>query len=272
VLKLGAYECWFDGEEIVPGSTLEERLATLESLGYQGIQLQRSTIRSLGPATVQEAFADSSIQLCVFSEPWVAQGGLLAADPEDREAALEQVKEWLHWAARLGAAGVNSAIRPNIARPEPPGSLRDREMEILVEQLSRAALVAEETGACVILEPLNRYESHFLNTLEQGVEICRAVGSPAIKIMGDFFHMNIEEADIGQSIEEAGDYLAYIHLADSNRFQPGAGHLDFRPGLAALKRIGYDGFMTLECRIAGDDKARALTESAAYIRDIYDQV
>jgi sugar phosphate isomerase/epimerase len=122
------------------------------------------------------------------------------------------------------------------------------------------------------LEPLNRYESNYLNRLKQGVEICQAVGSPAVKIMADFFHMNIEEADIGQAIEEAADYVVFVHLADSNRYQPGVGHLDFAPGLAALKRIGYDGPMSLECRILGEDKKRALAKSAQYIQEIWDRV
>jgi sugar phosphate isomerase/epimerase len=90
--------------------------------------------------------------------------------------------------------------------------------------------------------------------------------------MADFFHMNIEEIDLGQAIRDTAEHLGYVHLADSNRYQPGAGHLDFRPGLAALKRIGYDGFMTLECRIMGTDKGRALAKSARYIRDLWEQV
>jgi sugar phosphate isomerase/epimerase len=84
--------------------------------------------------------------------------------------------------------------------------------------------------------------------------------------------MNIEEIEIGRAIAESADYLGYVHLADSNRYQPGAGHLDFRPGLAALKQIGYNGFMTLECRVMGEDKGQALIDSARYIRDLWDQV
>jgi sugar phosphate isomerase/epimerase len=90
--------------------------------------------------------------------------------------------------------------------------------------------------------------------------------------MADFFHMNIEEIDMGQAIEETAEYLGYVHLADSNRYQPGAGHLDFQPGLAALKRIGYDGFMTLECRVLGKDKGKALAESAQLVRNLWDKV
>ena len=269
MLKLGTYEAWFDGEVIVPGETLEERLANLEAWGYQGIQIQRRT-RELGLPAIKQALASSSIQLCIFG----GGGRLLAADEETRQAGVKRIKEGLYEAAEVGAVGtiVVPIRQPEIAPPDPPQTLYELEREILIEELTQIAPAAEETGALVILELLNRYESHFLNRLEQGVDICQAVGSPGIKMMADFFHMNIEEADIGQAIEEAGDYIAYVHLADSNRYQPGAGHLDFRPGLAALKRIGYDGFMTLECRILGADKGKALVEAARYIRRIWDEV
>jgi sugar phosphate isomerase/epimerase len=88
--------------------------------------------------------------------------------------------------------------------------------------------------------------------------------------MGDFFHMNIEDDDMGAAIERNADVLAYIHLADSGRYEPGTGHLDFRPGFAALKRIGYDGFMTIEAKIKGDPTVEALAASAEYIRSTWD--
>ena len=270
MLKLGTYEAWFDGEVIVPGETLQERLANLEAWGYQGIQLARPS-RDLGWPAIKEALAASSIELCIAG----GGGGLLAADEETRRAGVEQIKEGLHVAADLGAIGsivVPIRVKPEMSPPEPPRTLHDLEKETLIEELSQIAPTAEETGAFVILEPLNRYETHLLQRLAQAAEICRTVGSPGIKMMADFFHMNIEEADMGKAIEDVADCLAYVHLADSNRYEPGTGHLDFRPGLAALKRIGYDGFMTLECRIMGEDKGKALAESARYIRDIWEQV
>ena len=270
MLKLGTYEAWFDGEVIVPGETLEERLANLEAWGYQGIQFGRRTMQ-LGWPAIKKALANSSVKVCIAG----GGGGLLVADEEARQAGVERIKESLRLKAEVGAVGalvVPIGRQPQVAPPAPPKTLYELEREILIEELAKIAPTAEQAGVPVILEPLNRYETHFLNRLEQGADICRAVGSPGIKIMADFFHMNIEEADIGQAIEEAADYIAYVHLADSNRYQPGAGHLDFRPGLAALKRIGYDGFMTLECRILGEDKGKALVESARYIRDIWAQV
>jgi sugar phosphate isomerase/epimerase len=269
MLRLGTYEAWFDGEIIVPGETLEERLANLEEWGYQGIQLQRRTTE-LGVAALKEALAGSSVQLCIYG----GGGGLLAADEGTRRSAVAQIKTGLREAAELGAIGsIVVPVRvPEIAPPEPPKTLYDLQCEILIEELAEIAPVAEDAGTLVLLEPLNRYESRFLNRLDQAAEICRAVGSPGIKFMADFFHMNIEEIDMGQAIEDTADYLGYVHLADSNRYQPGAGHLDFRPGLAALKRIGYDGFMTLECRILGEDRGQALTESAQLIRDLWAKV
>lgn len=269
MLKLGTYEAWFDGEVIVPGETLEERLANLEEWGYQGIQLHRRTAERGVPA-LKKALAGSSVQLCIYG----GGGGLLAAEKETRDAAVAQIKQGLYQAAELGAIGsIVVPVRvPEIPPPEPPKTLYDLQCEILIEELVEIAPVAEETGARVLLEPLNRYESRFLQRLDQAAEICRAVGSPGIQFMADFFHMNIEEIDMGQAIKDSADYLGYVHLADSNRYQPGAGHLDFRPGLAALKQIGYDGFMTLECRIMGEDKGRALVESARYIRDLWERV
>jgi sugar phosphate isomerase/epimerase len=270
MLRLGTYEAWFDGEVIVPGETLGARLANLEAWGYQGVQLARGTLQMGWPA-IKSALENSPIELCIAG----GGRGLLAADEAERREAVAQIAQGLHLAAEVGAVGsivVPIFGRAQVSPPAPPKTLYELEFEMLVESLSEIAPTAEEAGVSVILEPLNRYETHFMNRLEQGVDICRAVGSPGIKIMADFFHMNIEEIDIGQAIERAADHIAYVHLADSNRYQPGAGHLDFVPGLSALKRIGYDGFMTLECRIMGSDKGQALAKSAEYIREIWDRV
>jgi sugar phosphate isomerase/epimerase len=269
--KLGTYEAWFDGEVIVPGDTLEERLANLEAWGYDGIQLQRKTLSQYTLAELKRVFARSSVKLCIHG----GGSGLLAAEQRTRRDGVEQVKQGLREATDLGALGsivVPIRVQPEIAPPSPPKTIWELEREVLIEELLEIAPVAEETGAKVILEPLNRYESHFLNQLGQAAEICRTVGNKSITFMADFFHMNIEEVDLGRAIEENADYLSYVHLADSNRCEPGAGHLDFRPGLAALKRTGYDGYLTLECRILGADNGKALAESARLIRSIWDGV
>jgi len=270
-MKLGSYDAYFDGDPLVAGETLEERLKNLEAMGFVGVQFC-SRSEALGWPALKEAMAKTNLQVALAG----GSGGLLSGTPEARQDALERAKAGLHLAAELGSIGwviVATARRePQIPAPAPPKTLYEVQREMLIDQLAQLAPVADDTGTLIVLEPLNRYESHFLKQLEQAADICKAVGSPSVKLMADFFHMNIEEADIGEAIEGCREYLAYVHLADSNRCQPGAGHLDFRPGFAALKRIGYDGYMTLECRMVGEDKSRALAETVRFIRDTWAQV
>ena len=268
-MKLGTLESWFDGEPIVPGDTLEERLATLEALGYEGIQVQRKTVEALGLTGIKRALERSRVQVPVFGRG----ATLLVADEDGRRKAVETVKQGLQEAAELDSIGsiVVPVRQPLMAPPPPPKTLLGLEREVLVEQLEEILPTAEAAGVKVILEPLNRYETHFIQRLGQAAELCRELGSPAMALMADLFHMNIEEVDLARAIEASADRLAYVHLADSNRYEPGTGHLDFRGPLAALKRVGYDGWLTLECRVFGEDRAAALADAARLIRSTWDQ-
>ena len=124
---------------------------------------------------------------------------------------------------------------------------------------------AQKVGSLILLEPLNRYETHLLNRLKQAVDICKKVRSPGVRIMADFFHMNIEEEDIPKAIEKAGEYIQHIHLADSTRLLPGHGHTDFKSGFQALRKINFGGFMSLECGIPGRPEVE-LPRCADYLR------
>lgn len=274
-LKLGVLESWFDGEPVVPGKTLPERLNALDEAGYGGIQLC-AVSADLTPEERNAALKNSPVKLLIHGK----HGQILGADKEIRAEAVRDICAGLEEAAALEVVGsilVPIRTTPSIAPPapqsfgiHPTASVVDLEREILIDQLGKIAPTAERLGTPIILEPLNRYESHLLQSLTDAAEICRAVGSPGIKMMGDFFHMNLEDADMGQAIEEVADVLAYVHLADSNRFQPGAGHLDFGPGFAALKRIGYDGWLTLECKLDVEPSVEALVTTAEYIRTAWD--
>lgn len=273
-VKLGVLEHWFDGEPVVPGKTLSERLHNLEEAGYQGIQLSAASNRE-GLDAIRKALKASSIKLLIHGR----SGRILAGDAETRAQAVKDISEGLQAAAEFGVVGsilVPIRSTPEIAAPSPPSfgvhpmkSVVDLEKEILIDQLSKIAPAAEASGIPIILEPLNRYETHLIKSLDDAAEICRAVGSPSIKMMGDFFHMNLEDDDMETAITRNADCLAYIHLADSNRFQPGTGHLDFKPGFRGLKKIGYDGYMTFECKIKGEATVQALRDSATYIRDCW---
>ena len=98
----------------------------------------------------------------------------------------------------------------------------------------------------VCLEPLNRFETDFINTCDQGLKMLKAVGSPALKLHLDTFHMNIEEKDQAAAIRKAGKLLGHFHACGSDRGTPGNDHIDWKPIAAALKVVGYKGDVVIE--------------------------
>ena len=102
------------------------------------------------------------------------------------------------------------------------------------------------------MEPLNRYEDHMINMISEGAPYIEATGSKQVKLLGDLFHMNIEEDNMAKTIEEYKDYIAYYHLADSNRKLPGFAHMDFKPVFNKLKEINYTGTLSIECHLRGE--------------------
>lgn len=118
--------------------------------------------------------------------------------------------------------------------------------ERAVERYGRIADQASAAGIRVGLEALNRYESNFINTVEQAADIVRAVGSPALFVHADLFHMNIEEGDLAQAVENVADVLGYVHVAESNRGPLGTGNTDWPSFFTALARIDFQGPITFE--------------------------
>ena len=155
---------------------------------------------------------------------------------------------------------------PQLPDMTPWRTARELEEALLVEQLGRLAAYAGECGVTVFLEPLNRYETHLINRVDQALEIKRRVGSPHLRVLADTFHMNIEEADMAAAIRAGGADIGYVHLADSNRIVPGQGHTDFGGVLAALEGIAYKGWMSMECGAPRGEES--LRESIAFLKSL----
>jgi sugar phosphate isomerase/epimerase len=106
-----------------------------------------------------------------------------------------------------------------------------------------------------------------INTLAEGLDLVREVGLPSVRLMGDTFHMNIEEADVSASLREAVPLLAHIQLGDSNRLEPGAGHFDWQGFVQSLQDVHYDGWIAMECRLSGPPD-RVLPNVSRLFRDL----
>jgi len=125
-------------------------------------------------------------------------------------------------------------------------ALQEEARKRALDGLAQFAAYAESLGLGLYLEPINRYETNFINSIAQGLEVLKEIGAKNILLLADTFHMNIEEVDMAEALRTAGDRLGYVHFADSNRHAPGSGHIDFEPILAALRKMGYKGFLTVE--------------------------
>ncbi len=241
-------------EGMVPGASLEEKLDRLAEYGYHGIEFWGSGLwertKEILQATAHHPIKPST--LCAGYS-----GCLLDPERSERQKAVEDIKKLLSVSAEIGAIGL--IIVPIFGRPRLPDlspykSAIELEKDLLALLLEDIGKHAERVGTYVLVEPLNRYETHLLRRLQDGVEVCQRVGNPYVKIMADFFHMSIEESNIAEAIRQAGPYIAHIHLADSNRLLPGYGHTDWKSGFSALKEIGFQNYMALECGIPGDPK------------------
>lgn len=253
-------------EGLVPGNSLPERLERLAEWGYEGIEFWGGGLKER-LAEVQGALKASPVRASSVCAGF--RGCLLDADPTERRLALQDIRDLLYVAGDIGAVGlivVPIFGGPRIPDLSPLATPMQLEHDLLCLLLDDLAKTAEQAGSLILLEPLNRYETHFLRRLEQAVAVCQKVGHPQVKVMADFFHMSIEEADIAQAIQGAGEWIAHVHLADSNRLLPGQGHTDFRKGFEALKAVGYTGYMALECGVAGDPLVE-LPRTAQFLRE-----
>ncbi len=240
-------------DNLVPGNTLKEKLGLLEELGFAGIELWGRPQLNEKLTEYRDIFSSYRVKPSVICAGY--GGDLLSPDKSARHEAIEGINKRLEWASALGALGV--IFVPTFGGPKIPDldplypSVVELEKRLLIAECKILAKKGEDVGAYAILEPLNRYETHLINRLEQAVEVLNEVSSDGLRIMADFFHMNIEESDIGQALRDSSDYIVHVHLADSNRQIPGKGHTDFSP-ISQLLAKGYDRYFSLECRIPGD--------------------
>ncbi len=228
---------------LLPGPDPAAKPALAAACGFDFIEYRYPNLEGSW-REVRAALADSPVTLHSIDE--LPFRRLAVPDP-DHSARLTAARRAIDIANELGARVLTTiGALGNISAQFPS----DRMIATYVESLQVLAEPAAAAGITLTIEPLNRYETSFVNTLAEAVAVARRVDRPNVKIMADFFHLNLEEPDIAASLRAAVPHLAHVHLADSNRLLPGRGHLDFAPGLSTLEDSNYSGVMTLECCIA----------------------
>ncbi len=255
-------------EGLLPGRDFAEKLHNADAYGFDAVELSGGALEDeANRAERRRALANSRVKASSIC------GGVnnrfVDVDSGERSKSLESLKRQLNYAAELGATGpiFVPIFSHNNHMPDlrPHRSKWDLCRALMVELLHQIDRDAREAGTTALLEPLNRYEANFVNRLEQARGMIQDAGAQHVRIMADFFHMSIEESNISAAITDAGALIAHVHLADSNRREPGNAMTDFTAGFRALKQIGFQGAMAFECGLTGP-REEALPRSVAFLR------
>ncbi len=230
---------------VASGQDLAGFLRRLSALGFDGVEL---AIRDPSqPPTAEIVRLAADLGLAV---PAIGTGqayleerlSLVAPEAAVRERTIARLESHTGLARRVGALLVVGLIRG----PIPPEETRESALERLLASLGKVARTARAAGVRIVIEPINRYESNWLNTVDEVMNFLHRLGEENVGILPDTFHMNIEEEDPPTALGRARSRLWHVHLADSNRRAPGRGHLDFGAVVSTLAAIGYAGFLSAE--------------------------
>jgi D-psicose/D-tagatose/L-ribulose 3-epimerase len=186
------------------------------------------------------------------------------------DSGADRAKSVEHWKRAIGAAaaaGVRVMAGPVYS---PVGYLPGRrrtadEWKWGVEFFRALLPTLRDNGVTLAVEPLNRFETYYLNTAADAVRLCDEVGSPEVGILFDTFHANLEEKDVAAAYRLCGKHLAHVHTCENDRGTPGTGHVDWAGVFAALKAIGYDGWLVIE---SFNSNIKELAAATAIWRDL----
>lgn len=246
-MKIGTQNQAFFPENI------KEKFRYIKETGFEGFEIDGKLLVD-HLEEVKEAIAETGIPVttaCGGYRGWI--GDFIE---ERRLDGLADIKKILEALQEIGGKGivVPAAWGMFTYRLPPHASPRSEEgdWQAVSDSLKNLDKAAEETGTVIFLEPLNRYQDHMINTLADARHYIEKNQLKNVKIIGDFYHMNIEEDDMCEALHTNRDLIGHIHLADNHRFQPGSGSLDFKKYFGQLKKDSYKGYLTIECRVRGE--------------------
>jgi len=222
----------------------EESILKAAALGYDGVELALKNAAEIDRQLLQSLLEKTGMQIsCISTGQIYADTGLMFthADVQKRKEVKRIFGELIDLAADFGQFVNIGRIRGQLGNNGTVDA-EYRFMEMVYELCEYAA----SKKVTLILEPVNRYEIDFVNSIEDGVKLLEKVNHPNLKLMPDVFHMNIEDVKIGAELSRNIEHIAYIHLADSNRLAPGWGHTDFGDIFRHLKTVNYDGWLAVE--------------------------
>ncbi len=224
--------------------SLVDGIKKAKALGYDGVEIAIRDPKMVNPKEIKGIATENKIDIVAIGtgQAYNQEGLYMTSPNEDiRKKTLERLTAQIEFASEFGAHLIIGLIR---------GSIRDisyeEGVELFIDGLEKLGKYAKEKGVKIVIEPINRYELNFINNVDDALPILERLDMPYVGLLLDTFHMNIEEPIIEESIKKAGKRILHFHVADSNRWPPGYGHLDFESILSTLFSIGYEGYVSGE--------------------------
>lgn len=224
----------------------KESLLNMKKLGFAGVELAIRNPLTIDIPDLQSSLRENDLKLVAIGtgQAYVDEGlALSSLDPEIREKALSRMKKHIELASLFQSFVIIGLIRGILTGEEKE---REKEISCLVDQLRELSLYAKNKNVKLLIEPLNRYETNIMNTAVEAAAFISRYDLNNCYLLLDTFHMNIEEKEPLKTFSLFSSRIGHIHIADSNRLYPGAGHLDFQQIISAIRKSKYKGYLSGE--------------------------
>lgn len=235
-----------------------DHIRRIKALGYDGVEIPILRGEPAHYAWLGRQLDQIGLRRTATAVVPSPQANPLSSDPVIRQAGQDHLDWALDCAIALGAESLGGPLHAPIGHFTGSGPT-ETELALAAQAHRRLASRASQHGLYISLEPLNRFETYFLNTMEQARAHVQRVGHPALRIMYDTFHANIEERSQAGAIATIGSSIGVLHISENDRGIPGRGQIDFATVFSAVRATGFDGWVTLEAFGAGLPELAAAT-------------
>ena len=222
--------------------SLEHTLNRISKLDYTYLEIQGAP-ESYDAQKVKLQLDKYGIKCWGSVTLMLEERNLLAKDPAQRKMSIKYVKDLVKMVSDLGGSVIS--LVPATVGKIIPDATPEQEWEWAVEGVQEIYKYTEDLGLRIGIEPINRFETYFINRGEQALALAEAVG-PNCGVCLDTFHMNMEEVDMFETIKKVGNRLVNFHVADNNRMAPGMGHLNWKKIIDTLREINYNKVLSVE--------------------------
>ena len=242
---------------------LEDGCAKAAAFGFDAVEIFPLAADLIDRAQLKALLAQHKLAVAAFGTGGgmlVHQWSLSSPKAETRAQAREFIRSIIELAAAFGAPAILGSMQGKIE----PSMDRQQALAWLAQGLEELSEHAARFGQPLLFEALNRYESNFFNRQADAAAFVKTLKTKNAKLLCDLYHMNIEEQNLSETIKEVGSLIGHVHFADSNRHAMGFGHTDMKPIYAALKSVGFQGYLSAEVLPLPDSDSAAKQTIAAF--------